>query len=258
MTEPGSSLVRWAEEAEAAAGIARALATTAFIPDSLKLYLDPQRKAVFNRASFQPIALHGADPQIVVVKTSSPYKSLKDLVDAAKASPGKLKGVVAGVLGDGHLALLQLQRATEAKYTVVNETSGGAGPANSLLGGHTDFGVQSVGNWTAQIKSGELRAIAVLDKTESPFLPGVKTAEAQGFKVLFVSSKGISGPAGLSKEIVDVLAAAIKKAMDTEEHKKRLQTMWMNQRYMGPAEYGAFWDEMDAQIKPLIDEARKK
>jgi tripartite-type tricarboxylate transporter receptor subunit TctC len=127
------------------------------VPHAASIYLDPDRKAAFDRKSYQPIALHGADPQVVVVKADSSYRTLKELVDAANANPGKVTGVVAAILGDAHLAILSLQKVTQAKFAIVNATSGGAEPATMLLGGHVVFGVQSIGNWTAPIKNKELR-----------------------------------------------------------------------------------------------------
>lgn len=229
------------------------LATTA-----ISIYLDPERKAVFNRKSFQLIALHGADPQVIAVRAESPYKSVKDLVDAARANPGKVKATAGAVLGDSHLSILLLQNIAKVKFAIVNITQGGGALITSILGGHTDFAVNSLGNFTAQVKAGELRIIGVLDTQENAYLPGVKTLEAQGYKVSMVTSKGIAGPAGTPKEVVDVLSRAIKKAMENEDVKKKHAEMWMTQRYLDSEQYSAMWEKLESDIKPLMEEARKK
>lgn len=227
------------------------------LPQTITNYLDPDRKAVFTRKSFQPLGMQVVDPGVVVVKASSPYKSLKDLLDAAKAAPAKIRASATGILGDDHLAVLQLQKLADVKFAIV-QFDGSAPSMTALLGGHIDAYFGNIGDTVPQFKAGEVRVLALMDDEESPLLPGVKTTFAQGFKLESSSSRGLSAPAGTPREQVDFLAAAIKKAIDNPEHLKKMQEQGLTVRYMDPAKMEAYWAAMEEQIQPLMGIAKQK
>ena len=222
------------------------------LPTTISLYLEVARKAEFNGASFIPIVMHIFDPGATAVKADSPYKSMKDLIDAAKANPGKIKMGVSGLKSRQHLDILQLQQMAGVKFANVHAASE-TNPIAMMLGGQLDAMQESVADFRSQMKSGNVRLLAVWDDKESPLAPGVPTLASQGYKVNSGVSRGISAPAGTQKEYIDILAAAFKKVMDSDEHKKKLDEMGLIQRYMGPAEYAAYWKETEARIKPLMD-----
>jgi tripartite-type tricarboxylate transporter receptor subunit TctC len=226
------------------------------LPQTITNYLDPERKAVFDRKSYQPLGMQVVDPGVIAVKASSPYKTLKDVIDAAKANPGKLKASSTGILSDDHLAILQLEKLTGAKFAIV-QFDGSAKAMTALLGGHTDVYFGNVGDTYPQAKAGEVRALGVMDDEESKFLPG-KTTFSQGIKLESSSSRGLSAPAGTPKEIVDFLAAAIKKAIADPEHMKKMEEQGLTVRYMDPAKMEKYWADMEEQIKPLMGMAKAK
>jgi tripartite-type tricarboxylate transporter receptor subunit TctC len=196
------------------------------------------------------------DPGVIAVNASSPFKTLKDLADAAKAAPSKIKASATGILSDDHLAILQFQRLTGTKFAIV-QFDGSAKAMTALLGGHTDVYFGNVGDTFPQAKAGEVRVLGVMDDDENKFLPG-KTTFAQGIKLESSSSRGLSAPAGTPKEIVDFLAAAIKKAIANDEHSKKMEDQGLTVRYMDPARMEKYWAEMEEQIKPLMDAAKQK
>ena len=226
------------------------------LPQTITNYLDPERKAVFERKSFQPLGMQVVDPGVIAVKATSPYKTLKDVIDAAKANPNKLKASATGILSDDHLAVLQLQKLTDTKFAIV-QFDGSAKAMTALLGGHTDVYFGNVGDTFPQAKAGEVRVLAVLDDDESKFLPG-KTSFSQGIKLESSSSRGLSAPAGTPKEIVDFLAAAIKKAIADPEHTKKMDEQGLTVRYMEPTRMEKYWADMEEQIKPLMSIAKEK
>ncbi|MCL4535412.1 MAG: tripartite tricarboxylate transporter substrate binding protein [Bacteroidetes bacterium] len=222
------------------------------LPTTITLYLDPPRKAVFNRKSFQPIGLHGVDPAGIAVKADSPYKTMKDLIDAAKANPKKIKVSTAGRMGGPHLAVLDTERVAGVQFAVVHFDGASEG-MTALLGGHTDAQFGYLGSWVGPVKNGEVRVLGVMDKQESKYLPGVKTMESQGYKLYHQNSRGWSAPAGTPMEIVDTLAAALKRAMDSPEHKQKMDEQGVELRYMNPTEFGAYWEETEVQVKQLME-----
>jgi tripartite-type tricarboxylate transporter receptor subunit TctC len=87
----------------------------ATLPLTVALCLDPDRKAVFTRKSFQTLAMQVVDPGTIYVRSDSPYKTTNDLIDAAKANPEGLKVGGTGLLSDDDLALWQFEKATSTK-----------------------------------------------------------------------------------------------------------------------------------------------
>ncbi len=226
------------------------------LPSIIMLYLDPDRKAVFGRKDFQMLAMHVVDPGAIAVRTDSPYKSVKDLVEAAKANPGKITISHTGIMGDDHLAILQFEKLTGASFAVVGFDSS-TGAQTALLGGHIDVAFDNVGTFPSHVKAGTMRVLGIMDKEETRYYPGVKTFEAQGYKLYSSSARTIVMPAGAPKEVIALLSGAIKKAMDDPEHQKKLDEMAFPLRYMGPEETTAFWDQMEAQLKPYFAAGKK-
>lgn len=226
------------------------------LPATITIYLDPERKAVFGRKDLQFVGMHVSDPQLVAVPVDSPFKTMKDLIDAAKARPGEIKAAAVGILGPEHLSILKLERATGAKFNTV-QFDGSAPALTALLGGHIDLQLGTLGVFASAHKSGKVRFLSVLDKEKNRLVPDVPTVESQGYEVYSSVDRVVSAPAGTPKGAVDVLTSAMKRAMDKEEHRKKIEDMGMTLRYMGPEEIAAYWDAMEAELKPLVEVARK-
>jgi len=227
------------------------------LPGTITTYLDPERKAAFSRKDIQPVALHHVDPAAVAVRTESPYKTLKDLVDGAKANPTGIKASTDGLMGEDHLTTLQFGKLAGVEFTPVH-FDGGA-PANvALLGGHTDVRFGKVSTFIAPAKAGQVRVLAVMDKEPSKYYPDVKTAEALGYKLYMYSTRGVTAPGGTPKEIVDVLTGAIKKVMDTDEHKKKMDELGLTQRFQTAQEFYDNWTGIEEMVRPLLDMAKQQ
>lgn len=227
------------------------IGTTNF-PSAVVSYLDPVRKATYSRKNFDLLALHVIDPGVFAVRAASPFKTLKEVIDAAKANPKKVTISTTGVQSDEHFAILQLQKMTGAQFAMVHFSQGSAPAITAVLGGKIDVFCGNVGDLLAQFKSGEVRILGIMDDEETPFYPGVKTFEAQGYKLVSSSSRGFSAPGGTPKEIVDALSGAIQKTVNTEDHKKRMKDMGLTLRYMDPARYSQYWNQYEAMIKELL------
>ena len=219
-------------------------------------YLDPDRKAIYTRKDFQPVAHFTGESNLVVVKADSPFKDIKDLVDASKANPEKVKVGTSGLMGNTHLGMLMLENAAKVKFAFVH-FDGNAPALTALLGGHVDVLCISTGAVLPHYKSGDVRVLGVLDKEESKFFPGVKTLAAQGYDAVTVFSYGLAAPAGTPREVVDTLSSSVKKAMASDELKRKLDEMALVPNYMGPDEFEKYWAEMEARVKPLMELVKK-
>jgi len=171
---------------------------------------------------FAPIALLSSQPLIVVVSAASPYKSLKDLVDAAKKNPGKVNMASAGNGTIGHIGGEIFQRRAGIKMTHVPYK--GAGQAvTDLMGGSVDtiFGnTQSVGGLVA---GGRLRPLAVTSPKRLAAFPDVPTVAESGYPGFEAATwSGLVAPAGTPKPMIDKLNAAANRALASAEIKAKL------------------------------------
>jgi tripartite-type tricarboxylate transporter receptor subunit TctC len=228
------------------------------LPTTIQIYVNPERQAAFGRKSLLAIATHTLDPLAVAVKASSPFKTLKELIDYAKANPGKLRAGTGGLLTITHFGIIQFEKATGAKFSIVH-FEGGPQQMTALLGGHVDVNFDFPTQFMGNVKSGEMRALGVMDRSEHPYLPGVKTLEAQGHAIYSATARVWSAPAGTPREIVDALGNSIRKAMETDEHKKKIGDLGMLPRFMSADQTAKYWDETEAQIRPImLDELAKQ
>ncbi len=225
------------------------------LPGAMLAYLDPSRKAIYSRKDFTVVAMQSWDPNSLAVKTDSPHRSLKDLVEAAKAHPEKVKVGTSGLLSTDHMVLLMLQKAADVKFSIVH-FDGGSQSIAALLGGHLDAVVTTASTFLPQLKSGNVRMLGITDKEENKFFPGVKTFDAQGYKVQYGASRGIVVRSGTPKEVLAILGAAVRKATDDADVRKRMNEMALTLRYMNEEQAGAFWDALEAQTKPLLSLAK--
>ena len=180
-----------------------------------KLNFDPANDIV-------PIGLIEKGPLILMVRNDSPYKSVKDIVAAAKAAPGKLSFASGGIGGSHHLSGALLENAAGIDLIHAPYKSGAAG-ATDLMGGQVQMMFEQMYSAMPAIKGGRLRALAITSKTRSPLLPDLPTMAEQGFPAVEVLNwQGLVAPKGISTELVKTLNAALNKALQDPEVKEKI------------------------------------
>jgi tripartite-type tricarboxylate transporter receptor subunit TctC len=229
------------------------------LPTVITTYLDPQRKAVFSRTSLQLLALQDNDPGIVAVKADSPYKTLKDLIDAAKAKPGTIRTTTSGILSDDHIAAMITEEVAGVKFAVVHFDFDGSAPGRTaVLGGHVEAFCGNVSEMEAQVRSGEMRLLAAMDRQRTKFYPDLKTAEEQGYKIYSGVHRGIGMPAGAPKDVVEALAGALAKVIPSEEFRGRMEKLTYAPMYMDPQKYTTFWGDYETQATQWVAWAKAR
>ncbi|MDP1990513.1 MAG: tripartite tricarboxylate transporter substrate binding protein [Syntrophales bacterium] len=228
------------------------------VPGTTTIYMDPDRQAIPQIRQLQQVALHNLDVLAVVVNVQSPFQTVKDVVDAAKAKPGEVKAVTDGLMNADHMSTLYFQRKTGTKFRLVHFDSG-ALASTALAGGHVDVRFGKVGSVYALLKAGKLRIIGIMDNKRSKFCPEVKTLEEQGFKdyKIWYNATGLSAPKGTPRATVDLISNAIKKSVDSEDSQKRLDGVGLIGRYMGPDEFSALWKDYEKVVEEFVSEAKK-
>jgi tripartite-type tricarboxylate transporter receptor subunit TctC len=168
-----------------------------------------------------PVSLVASAPLVIVVGADSPYKTLADVVAAAKAKPGALNFATSGNGTVAHLAAESFQRAAAIKLTHV-PYKGAAQGATDVISGQVQLYVSSIPTLIGHIKGGKMRPIAVTSLKRVDDLPQVPTIAESGYQGFdAVTWFGILGPANLPKDVVAKLNTDINKALkDPELHKK--------------------------------------
>ena len=226
------------------------------IPQLQTVVFDPARKPLFTMKDFQPVANHVQDPGAVLVRKESPYKTLEDLLNDAKARPGQVKVSTTGIGSDDHLAVLDVQRRANVRFNIIH-TQDTPTALTRALGGHIDVDFDNVGGFLPSVKSDLARILAVMMEQRYPDLPNVPTFKERGYDLVSSSTRGYVLPAGTPMEIVRYMEQSIKKAMDDPEHVSRMATAGLTLKFMGIEEFGKFLDGQNERAKQLIGEYRK-
>jgi tripartite-type tricarboxylate transporter receptor subunit TctC len=172
--------------------------------------------------SYEPICYLVSSPQVVVVNSASPYRTLANLFDAARAKPAELSLASVGPLTTQHIAIERLKRLAKVDLIYVPYT-GGAPAINALLGGHITAVLQNYSEVGEQLHAGTLRALATPSPARIEPLPDVPTVAESGYKdfeaeVWF----GLVAPVGTPKETVSQLIDWFSSALQAPEVKAKL------------------------------------
>jgi tripartite-type tricarboxylate transporter receptor subunit TctC len=190
--------------------------------------------------SFVPVCYLARSPQLLVVNGPSPYRTLADLLNGARAKPGELSLASAGPASSPHLAFETLKRA--AGVNMIYVPYQGSGPAvNALLGDHVTSVMASYPNVVEQVRTGTLRALATASPTRIPELPDVPTIADSGFKdyesdIWF----GVMAPAKTPDQTVSQLAGWFTAALQAPELKSKFPPQGLFAVGTCGAEFGTF------------------
>jgi tripartite-type tricarboxylate transporter receptor subunit TctC len=169
-----------------------------------------------------PIMLIERGALVLMVKNESPFKSVKDVVAAAKVKVGALSYASGGIGGTHHLSGALFEHTAGIDMIHAPYKSGGAG-AQDLMGGQVDMMFEQLYAAMPSIKGGRLRPLAITSKTRSPLLPDVPTMGEAGYPAVEVLNwQGIVGPKGLAPEVIKILNAAGNKALQDPEVKAKM------------------------------------
>ncbi len=199
---------------------------------------------------FAPVALAVRVPNVLVVNPQVPAKSVKELVDYAKANPGKLNFASSGSGTSIHMAGELFKQ--EAKIDVTHIPYKGSSPATTdLIGGQVQYMFDNMPSAWPHVEAGKLRALAVTTAERSKTAPDLPTMKESGFPNFDVSSWfGVIAPKGTPEDVVNKLNKTIRDALAKPEVQSRLQDLGAIPANTSPAEFGAFIkSEVDSWAK---------
>ena len=221
------------------------------VPSMYAGYLDPKVGRKENLDSFTPLMNHVLDYNIWAVKADSPFKAVKDVIEAASRAPEQITVTAYGAGGDDHLAILSIQAETGAKLAIVHNRST-AEAKTQVLGGHVQVLGANVSEVADEVRAGQLRLLGVMAPTRSRFLPDAPTFKEQGFNQVWSVSRGIAAPAGLPKDVEAKLIGYLEKTLSSKEHQQKAEVLSLEPSVIGGEQYRKFLRDNEQSTKKLM------
>ena len=213
------------------------------------LSYDPKR-------DIAPITMGVVFPNVLVVYSGVPAKTLAEFVALAKQKPGKLTYGSSGVGGAGHLAGELFKE--RAGIDVIHVPYKGGGPAMvALLAGETNLGAQSPGVSSPHIKSGKIRVLGSWAGTRTAALPDVPTMKEQGFDVEFYIWAGVFAPAGLPSDVAERIRTAVRQGVQDPEFKSAMAGINTPINFLEGAEFERFLDTDTRRLAAVVQKMGK-
>jgi tripartite-type tricarboxylate transporter receptor subunit TctC len=207
---------------------------------------------------FVPVVLFGVQPNALVVSSQSGFKTVADLVAAAKAKPGSLTFASAGIGSSSHMAAerFRLAAGIDVRHVPFRETG-----ITEVMAGRIDFYFIPIAAAASALGSGKLTVLAVSSPTRLPLLPDVPSIVEAGYPAAqFRFWTGLSAPAKTPREIVDKLHDATEKALAMPALREKLAKLGVTPETMSVEEFGKFFREdlastvqlaRDANVQPI-------
>lgn len=202
---------------------------------------------------FTPLSRMAIDPLAIAVKADSKYKSMADLIEAAKV---KEKAVMqaGGLAGATEYFLsYMIEQETGVTFNLLPHRGGGSEAVVTLLGGNADFVIMNPSEIMGQVEAGKLRILAIANDERVPNLPDVPTLKEQGINASFGLFRGVAMPGDIDPKIVDYMSDVLKKVTETPEWDKYCKDNQLVVSYLPAAEFKAYLDEQ----APVYEEVLK-
>ncbi|HET9662781.1 MAG TPA: tripartite tricarboxylate transporter substrate binding protein [Burkholderiales bacterium] len=204
---------------------------------------------------FQPVAVMAHDTNAIQVLASSPHKTVKDLIEAARSQPKKVSHAFGAFGGTDHIIGYQLAKSTGVQFSYV-AFKGGGDAVTALLGGHVDFVTGGPGETRAHLQTGKLRALAVIGDRRLPTLPDVPTLKEAGIALggTYAVFRGFVAPADVPREAIELYAATLRKVMATPAWKRYVADGELEEEFLGPAQMAKFLETRNADLARVLAE----
>lgn len=251
--KPGSGTVIGTDAGLKAAADGYTL-TIASFPTVVNQYL--YKKLPYNTdKDIAPVVVAGAAPNLLVVRADSPFRTLKDLVTAAKAQPGRLNYASAGAGTSLHLAMEYFKAVTGTSITHI-PYRGSSPMVTDLLGGQIDVMFDNFPNAQPHVKAGKMRALAITSVRRNPALPDVPTVAEQGYPGFEVSPwYGFMAPAGTPRFILEKLNTEINRVLVLDEVKVVFAAQGVDLMGGSLQDFSRFFKAQGTKWAPVIKNA---
>ena len=190
--------------------------------------------------NYTPVALMAIDPQTIMVPANSPYKTFKELVEAARKAPDTLVAATTSVQGTGRLLVYLIEKTVPgAKFRFVT-FKGGSDAITSTAGGHTTFTTENLSEGLGFVEAKTLRVLAISSDRRLPQAPDVPTLQELGYPITAGTIRGFTFTAGVPKEAVTTMEAALQHVHNSPAWKDLAKRSIFEDVFMGSAEFTKF------------------
>jgi tripartite-type tricarboxylate transporter receptor subunit TctC len=200
---------------------------------------------------YTPIGLVNADPAAINVRADSPYKSVKDLLAAIKANPGKMKASGTGQGGIWHLAIAGLlkQQGIDPNALPWVPSNGAAPGMQDMIAGGVDVVPCSIPEARPMIDAGKARALAIMDPNPPALYPNVPTLQKElGSKWAIAAWRVIAAPKGIPADAQKALTGALKRVYDSKDYKDFMASRGFGIVWADPAGTTRFMADSDTNL----------
>ncbi|RZL93408.1 MAG: tripartite tricarboxylate transporter substrate binding protein [Variovorax sp.] len=171
-------------------------------------------KVSYSMDNFKPVGFISRTPMVLVVKKGSKFKSLENVIEAARKEPGRLAVGMGAMGSDNHVALMQLELAAKCSFNSV-AYKGAAPMLQDILASQLDVGVDQLTTSKPFLESGDLIALAVLGTSQEPSLPSVPTIARIGAEPFDSTTYiGLLAPRATPEATVAILGSGLRKALE--------------------------------------------
>jgi tripartite-type tricarboxylate transporter receptor subunit TctC len=188
----------------------------------------------------------------VVVRSDAPWKTFRELIDYARANPGKINYGTPGAGTTLHITMEQIAKQQGIKWVHV-PFKGTPETTGALLGGHIDAVADATG-WSSLVDSGQLRLLVLWTATRSKNWPDVPTLREAGIDMVSNSPFGIAGPKGLDPAVVKIIHDAFKKGAEDPAYLEATAKLDQEPAYMSSDDYRRYVAVQLVEQKKLIEE----
>jgi putative tricarboxylic transport membrane protein len=214
-----------------------------------------QQEADVKVSDMTSIARLLLEPAVVIVRNESPYKTLKDLIEAAKAKPGTMKQSGGSPLARDALVQHLLMAKTGAKWSYIGFPGGGERIA-ALLGGHVDLMIAEPSEAAELVRAGKVRALAQISSKRLPGWEQVPTLSEAGFDIVDVpQARGIIAPPGMPAEAVAYYEDLFQRVSKSEAFDKYTKDTNTEGAYLNAKDNAAFLKDYENTLRDVLKTA---
>jgi putative tricarboxylic transport membrane protein len=216
------------------------------------------KEATVTIRDLTPVARLVLEPAVIAVKSDSPYKTMREFIEAAKKNPGQLKQSGGSITSRDNVVRQLLQQASGARWAYISFPGGGERIA-ALLGGHVNMMVIEPEEAGEHIRAGNMRLLAQVSGKRLARYPDVPTLKEAGFDVPVVPQvRGVVAPPGIPEANLRYWEDVFRRLTQTASFKKYLEDNQFEEGYLNSAELVKFLDVYFAQMRSILKDAGVK
>lgn len=210
-----------------------------------------------NMDDFTPVALLAQDPQAIIVAADSPYRTLREFIDAARRESNGMAASITSPTSSGRMLGWLIEREAGVKFRFVTFKSGSEA-LTAVMGGHVQFSTENVSESIAAVEAKKLRVLAVSSGERMAALPGVPTLRELGYDIHIGTGRGLALPGGVSKAAVDAWESIIERVYQSPAWKAHAQSSQYENLWMGSAAFGRYLAQRRQTLQAFLQAINAK